>query len=647
MNLWLYKEAAIVLALTVVVHTIQPGAAPARTAPLRDLEFGHINFLHTTDTHGWHAGHLLEPSFSADWGDYISFADRLREKLEAEGRDLIVIDTGDRIEGNGLYDASHPRGKYTFDIFAQQHLDILCIGNHELYKNSSAEDDYLKLVPAYKANYLASNLQIIDPVTGKLVYVAPTHRKFRTKIQGLRIMAMGFIFDFDRNDKNTVITPVEDSVKQSWFVDAISEDDIDLFVIIGHVALRAPEFGYIHSAIRAVKPHVPIQFFGGHFHIRDYRVFDENAHALASGRFMETIGFQSIRFSDTTSPNTSNLTFSRRYIDNNLYSLHHHSSTNISTFSTPSGLRTSNMITHARSALNLDQPFGCAPRTYWMSRVPFPHPDSIFSLIVDEIFPAIVNPDRSDEPRLLLTNTGAIRFDIFEGPFTRDSTYIVSPFTSNLSYIERVPYGVARKILPILNGQPPAVDALRRAAHHHHDPHLSFDFRELMSPEQQSKKSTIQDSNWSEHRFHADYAQGTALLREDEGLIPGYTTLDDLGHGGDDTVHSPIQFYDVPNCVQAMLPAERVPGEGEQVDVVFNQFLAPYILKILNLLPHSVNAYEETFRTEWHRKYAEDDIKNYVPGETFTTLLAKWVGQNWAKNCKHDEGEHVIAQLEL
>lgn len=38
----------------------QPAAAQPIAAPLRDLEFGQLNFLHTTDTHGWLAGHLQE-----------------------------------------------------------------------------------------------------------------------------------------------------------------------------------------------------------------------------------------------------------------------------------------------------------------------------------------------------------------------------------------------------------------------------------------------------------------------------------------------------------------------------------------------------------------------------------------------------------
>ena len=38
----------------------QPSAAPPISAPLRDLPWAQLNFLHTTDTHGWHAGHLSE-----------------------------------------------------------------------------------------------------------------------------------------------------------------------------------------------------------------------------------------------------------------------------------------------------------------------------------------------------------------------------------------------------------------------------------------------------------------------------------------------------------------------------------------------------------------------------------------------------------
>ncbi|KAL1977762.1 hypothetical protein VTN31DRAFT_621 [Thermomyces dupontii] len=79
--------------------------------------------------------------------NYISFAQRMREKAEAEGADLLLIDTGDRIDGNGLYDASDPKGQYLYELFKQQHIDLICSGNHELYKQNSSESELNITVP--------------------------------------------------------------------------------------------------------------------------------------------------------------------------------------------------------------------------------------------------------------------------------------------------------------------------------------------------------------------------------------------------------------------------------------------------------------------------------------------------------------------
>lgn len=57
----MFVETALLAAsLAGVANGAQPGAAAPVAAPMRDLEWGQINFLHTTDTHGWHAGHLQE-----------------------------------------------------------------------------------------------------------------------------------------------------------------------------------------------------------------------------------------------------------------------------------------------------------------------------------------------------------------------------------------------------------------------------------------------------------------------------------------------------------------------------------------------------------------------------------------------------------
>lgn len=60
-----FAAAAVVLLLSSspfasIVCALQPSAPDPVAAPLRDLELGQLNFLHTTDTHGWLAGHLQE-----------------------------------------------------------------------------------------------------------------------------------------------------------------------------------------------------------------------------------------------------------------------------------------------------------------------------------------------------------------------------------------------------------------------------------------------------------------------------------------------------------------------------------------------------------------------------------------------------------
>ena len=605
------------------LKTVTAGQASAPEpyeAPLRELQFGQVNFLHTTDTHGWHAGHLLEPSFSADWGDYIDFADRLRERLEADDKDLLLVDTGDRIEGNGLYDASKPRGKYTFDIFRQQPIEFICSGNHELYKATSALDEFQITVPAYGDTYLASNLDVLDPETGEFVPLAAKWKKLTTKKQGIRIMSFGFIYDFTRNANNTRVQPVEDTIKERWFQDAIRDEDVDLFVVIGHSAVRSDEFAAVHREIRSARWDIPIQFFGGHFHIRDYKKFDSNSYGLASGRFMETIGFQSIDGLNTKTSVTAqkSSSFFRRYIDNNLYSFYHHTGLNAANFHSKKGRKVSKLIKKSRAALDLDHVYGCAPQNLWMSRSPYPGNASIFSWLEEEVLPVAANDSsRAHIPRLILLNTGGIRFDIFKGPFTIDSTFIVSPFTSAFRYLPDIPYGKAKQLIKILNSAGQIFSQVTNR---------KLDILELGPTWQRAHE---RDLNRRIGPVVSPVAPGddhqAPLLSQSPSaaatpkLQPGYTTTDDLGTDGDDTIHSPIEFYRVPNVIQSFVNTTEGPlNDEDKVDVVYNEFLQPYLLLALRFTGQI---------------YDDSDTKEYMGGQSFTTLLSEWIRQNWSKHC--------------
>jgi hypothetical protein len=109
-----------------------------------------------------------------------------------------------------------------------------------------------------------------------------------------------------------------------------------------------------------------------------------------------------------------------------------------------------------------------------------------------------------------------------------------------------------------------------------------------------------------------------APLSDDDkpDLIPGYTTMDDGGSDGDDTVRAPITFYRVPNVFQSEIsfPEE---GDPQKVDVVFVDFIQPWILLALTYTGLSYNdSSTEAFRQE-----------------TLTELMAGWIKGNWGRDC--------------
>lgn len=532
----------------------------------------------------------------------------MRNKADERGVDLLVVDTGDRVEGNGLYDASRPKGQYTYDIFKEQDVDIICTGNHELYLDDTAAREWNQTVPNFKDNYLASNLDYIDPQTGEAVPMAPRYKKFQTKNQKLNVVAFGFLFDFTGNANNTIVQPVSKTIKEEWFQNAIREKP-DVFVVIGHIGLRMDEIKQIYNEIRKQNWFTPLAFFAGHAHVRDAISLDAKSFGIASGRYFETIGWMSIDGIAKKSKDveTTAVSFNRRYIDNNLLGLYHHTGLNESTFPTEHGRNVSGLIAKARTALDLDQKFGCAPQDYWMARTKYPSNDSVFTLLDQQVLPDIIAKEsRKDIPRLAIINTGAIRFDIFKGPFTLDTTYIVSPFQSKMAYIPEVPYSTAKKVLPLLNSEGQILDQ------------PAFDARMMGPPEQWHITEDIiyPTAAPGEHMLQVDGQKPLGDAQDDPDLISGYTTKDDIGTDGDDAVHAPINFHTQPNCIQAKIgmPAE---GEPETVDLVFTDFITPWVLMALKF---SGGDYNETSVQLWDEA-------------AFTDMVAKWVKENWKAKC--------------
>lgn len=106
-------------------------------------------------------------------------------------------------------------------------------------------------------------------------------------------------------------------IKESWFLSAISEAP-DFFLLVGHMSIQKEsdsQWTLIFEAIRKLHPKIPILIFGGHHHIRDCKQEDDRSMSLASGRYMETVGWMSV--SGFENGQDGPLNFSRRYLDQN------------------------------------------------------------------------------------------------------------------------------------------------------------------------------------------------------------------------------------------------------------------------------------------------------------------------------------------
>lgn len=116
---------------------------------------------------------------------------------------------------------------------------------------------------------------------------------------------------------------------------------------------------------------------------------------------------------------TADLVYSRRYLDwNRLTFAYHAVGSQDRTFDLNSGRRVSKKITQARKDLNLTALYGCVPRTYCQYCQPYRSEGNIFTLLETALAVTVVNESRADIPRIIIINSGNIRFDLVQGPFT-------------------------------------------------------------------------------------------------------------------------------------------------------------------------------------------------------------------------------------
>ncbi|KAH3679775.1 hypothetical protein WICMUC_000741 [Wickerhamomyces mucosus] len=589
-----------------VINLQQPGLSEPSNSIFKDLILGELNFLHTSDTHGWYAGHLNnQDSFTGDWGDFISFSTHFQKLTNSLGLDVLLIDSGDKHDGNGLSDITIPNGIISTRIFNTQSYDLITLGNHELYNEDYSIQEFELSVNHFKDNYISTNVEFKDQESW--INFGQKFKLFETKFQKKKILTFSFLFNFQKFNSRTRVIPIKEILKQDWFNELLlkhsnpknDSDKLDLILIFGHIPITnhnhddEDELLALHLHLRKFFPNLLIQYFGAHSHIRDFNQFDSKSSALQSGRYCETLGFLSINFTNYNSDKDS--IFNRRYIDFNRESFKHHLNKissfhdldfNQLEFDTEKGLSISSYITHARSQLNLTFIYGNIPKNYMMYEYPLDHEQNLYNLLRSEVLPLLSYTNDQVANRIILINSGSIRYDLFRGNFTKDTEFIVSPFKNKWEFI-KLPLNLALQIEPYLN---------------------RGDF--ILLNELQSQNYLKRNSQLQEFK---SLGGKTCPIVNNPSLKKGYVTFDYLGCDGDDVNHNSIPFYPSPNVIQSL---EINDEESQQIDFIVYDFVKPHIIAALNSLDPIGN-------------YSNKDFK-YYGNETTGDLLIKYVVENWS-----------------
>ena len=309
----------------------------------------------------------------------------------------------------------------------------------------------------------------------------------------------------------------------------------------------------------------------------------------------------------------SSMVYSRRYLDwNRLTFAYHAVGSQDNTFDFNSGKRVTADVTKARKELNLTALYGCAPATYCQSCKPFGAEGNLFGLVQTALSTVVVNTSRADTPRLILINTGSLRFDLVKGPFTFDDSFIVSPFKDAFEFIPNVPYASASRILNLINRTP---ETKKRNNLSPRDFHFS-----TSSPHDSCVDPPLTS-------YGALHPRGIITRRQTTTLTPGYVTTDDFGTDGDDTPHSKIPYYRQPSYIQANASFPLDKSLPATVDLVFLDYIASNVVAALKSVGES---------------YTMADVGYYLP-QSFTTnsYLPEYARVAWqagVPNCPVGEG---------
>jgi len=381
-----------------------------------------INFIIVTDVHSWVAGHIHNETLDANYGDVVSFYELLQKRSVEERKDLFFFMNGDFVDGTGF---SIDAPTYLTPILKKIPWDALNIGNHELLHNSTIE--YITqphgFVDFWDGRYLTSNVILMksgEPIGSR-------YRFLEGQFSMKTILVFGFLYDFQNHCEMVEVEDIESVVQMKWFQSVLKGNvrKFNAIVVLAHMDAFDPLIYIILNKIREIcGDEMPVQFITGQSHQRKYTKLDEFSTTYEAGRYLDTIGFTSLSFFNNS------VLFDHDFIDGNVNALKDSLGIQISDkLETPNGKELTDLIGSTADLLGLSRELGCSPMTYYMNNG-LEKADSLWGLFSKTIIPRQLF--NGSDSKLFIQNSGAFRYNLFEGTVTVNDLITVSPFNDAL-----------------------------------------------------------------------------------------------------------------------------------------------------------------------------------------------------------------------
>jgi len=346
--------------------------------PLQD-----VNFLILTDLHSSVNGRggnnhnndddSEDDDHDVDFGDILSFYQRLKENLDDTEQDLWFVMNGGFVHGSIL-----GRDPPTALIGTLEHMpyDLVTLGSDEVESSETVE--LLKqpggLIDWWGPNLITSNI-LVNSTKKSL-----GHQYKYLRGKAATILSFGFLLDDDLITMSDLLIHerIEKTLEEPWFRDVLEGDEFDMVLVMTQTDNNSSLLQTILRRIRnIVGKRMPVQFVTGRTGIRAANTVGNDAHAysIEAGGYLDTLGFVSI---DLKGKNL----FNHEFIDTNKKTFG--VTLDRMEYMTPDGTELGKYIHRTIEAAGGNEIIGCSFRRYHAAD-PLTYDGSLLRLYLNDI----------------------------------------------------------------------------------------------------------------------------------------------------------------------------------------------------------------------------------------------------------------------